>query len=399
MKNSSYNLIELLHLLFSQKKKILLIFFTSIFCSVLFSLFIPKWYQSETTIFPPEKEDMGFGFGGVGELAGALLGSGGGYDLPMFATASDLYVTILKSRTMAIHIIDKFKLKILYKSKSLETTIRILKRHTEIESNKDGTITIRFIAKKDPVLAAEVVKSYVTELDSINQQIRKRKAANIIESTQGQRIIINGELEKAENQLLSFQKNNHSISLPDETAAALNGMAELIAQRMALQIQLGSIRRTVGKNISEINNLNAQIDEIDNTLKIIQYGNVQNRKSSSIPMFSLANAPKLLLEYAGLYRQVKVYETLSQILEQQYQQAKINEMRSTPTINVLDEAMPADRKIKPKRAIIVIMGVLLINMASIVIILIQDYIKRLRLTSPEEYRKIEEMMGSLKIKV
>jgi tyrosine-protein kinase Etk/Wzc len=399
MKNSSYNLIAFLHLLFSRRKKILIIFFASVFCSVLFSLFIPKWYQSETTIFPPEKEDMGFGFGGVGDLAGALLGSGGGYDLPMFATASDLYVTILKSRTMAIHIINKFELKVLYKSKSLETTIKTLKRRTEIESNKDGTITIRFIAKKDPILASEVVKSYVAELDSINQHIRKRKAANIIESTQGQRVIINGELEKAEKQLISFQKNNHSISLPDETAAALNGMAELIAQRMALQIQLGSIRRTVGKNISEINNLNAQIDEIDNTLKLIQYGNVQNKNSSFVPMFSLANAPKLLLEYAGLYRQVKVYETLSQILEQQYQQAKINEMRSTPTINVLDEAMPADRKVKPKRAIIVIMGVLLINMASLGTILIQDYMKRLRISSPEEYRKIEEMMDAFKINI
>ena len=60
-----------------------------------------------------------------------------------------------------------------------------------------------------------------------------------------------------------------------------------------------------------------------------------------------AQVPELGLELARLMRDVKVQETVYTLLTQQLEQAKIAEARDTPTVQVLDKAVPADRKSKP----------------------------------------------------
>ena len=54
--------------------------------------------------------------------------------------------------------------------------------------------------------------------------------------------------------------------------------------------------------------------------------------------------PELALQYARLFRQVKVQETLFTLLTSQYEQAKIAEARDTPTVQVLDSGVPADKR-------------------------------------------------------
>jgi hypothetical protein len=47
-------------------------------------------------------------------------------------------------------------------------------------------------------------------------------------------------------------------------------------------------------------------------------------------------------------RELKVQETVYQLLTSQYEQAKLAEARDTPTVQVLDPAIPAERKSRPK---------------------------------------------------
>src|SRR5207245_9270640 len=57
--------------------------------------------------------------------------------------------------------------------------------------------------------------------------------------------------------------------------------------------------------------------------------------------------PSLVLEYARLLRDVKVQEALYTMLTSQYEQAKIAEARDTPSVQVLDPGVPAEKKSKP----------------------------------------------------
>ena len=69
----------------------------------------------------------------------------------------------------------------------------------------------------------------------------------------------------------------------------------------------------------------------------------------------LGIVPEVGLQYARLFRELKLQETLMEFLLPQYEQAKIQEAKDTPTVQVLDKAVPPDLRAKPKRAIMVIM--------------------------------------------
>ena len=63
---------------------------------------------------------------------------------------------------------------------------------------------------------------------------------------------------------------------------------------------------------------------------------------------AITSVPALALEYGRLARDLKVQETLYALLISQYEQAKLTEARDTPTVQVLDPAIPAERKSRPK---------------------------------------------------
>ena len=60
--------------------------------------------------------------------------------------------------------------------------------------------------------------------------------------------------------------------------------------------------------------------------------------------------PAVARDMAGYMRQVKMLEQVMLFLGQQYYQERVQEARDTPTVQVLDRAMPAIQRTAPKRA-------------------------------------------------
>jgi uncharacterized protein involved in exopolysaccharide biosynthesis len=68
--------------------------------------------------------------------------------------------------------------------------------------------------------------------------------------------------------------------------------------------------------------------------------------------------PEVGLEYLRKIRDVKYYETISELIAKQYEMAKLDEARQGAVIQVVDLAVPPDQKSSPKRSLIVIVVVL-----------------------------------------
>ena len=69
---------------------------------------------------------------------------------------------------------------------------------------------------------------------------------------------------------------------------------------------------------------------------------------------SFDDLPTLGLQNARLIRDVELQNTIQQILIPQYEQAKLEETKNIPTLQVIDKPKVALNKAKPKRAFIVI---------------------------------------------
>jgi hypothetical protein len=80
-------------------------------------------------------------------------------------------------------------------------------------------------------------------------------------------------------------------------------------------------------------------------------------ESAVIPGFS--NVPNFGFKLGRLMRDVEVQNTLYNFLTQQYEEAKIQEAKDTPTVQVLDYAVLPQLKYKPVRSRIVIIGFVL----------------------------------------
>jgi len=67
--------------------------------------------------------------------------------------------------------------------------------------------------------------------------------------------------------------------------------------------------------------------------------------------------PEAGLEYTRRLREVKYREALFEILAKQYEAARIDEAKEAPVIQVVDRAIPPDKKSAPKRSIYVLLGI------------------------------------------
>lgn len=392
--NHEINLINLLYKIARYWKLIVINFIIVSIIAVIISLLLPKWYKAEAVIMPPVKEgSFGLGLGMAGQLAGMMLGGGGDFDLPMFATPSDIYEMILKSRSVADSIIHKFNLMQLYKQQTIEETRLELAGHTFFEVGKEGAIFIRFEAKNDPVLASDVVQSYIEELDKANKRVKIFYAHNTRKFIE-ERLVENKEkLTAAEDSLQAFQRRYNAVSIEDQVTAAVNNYAQLLAMKQHYEVQLNAFQDNVDLSHPEVRELYSKIQGIDKKIREMKYGDktgITQALMKDTDMFPpFASVPQLGLEYARRLRDVKIQEIIFELLTQQHEQEKIKEAKDTPTVVVLDKPVPPTKKSRPKRAIIVLLASLLSIFYSLFVIFIKEYNQHLRMNKPDDYEKLQ----------
>jgi len=352
---------------------------------VLISLFLPKWYTASTSILPPEGESGGLTLpSGLATLASLS----GGLSLPGAATPSDVFAAILKSRSVAERVIEKNGLLKVYRTKDLQEAMQTLHSHTNIDVSPEGIIRIK-VTEKDPKLAARVANSLVKALDGVNREksTSRAKSARIfieerLDSTRA-------ELHRAEERLKEFQEKHQAISLSDQTKAAIEKAADLRAEKVLLEIQLGVLRQSMGNNHPQVQRLRTQIGEYTRQLRRMEFGG--KGEEFTLPF---SQVPFLSLELARLTRNLKVEEEIFELLTQQYEQAKIQEKRDTPTVQVLDEAIPPTQKSKPKRSVLVGLAGLLSLFVGVFLAFGLEYMEKVG--SSEDSQKISRISSLLR---
>lgn len=353
----------------------------------LISLLLPNWYRAQTTILPPEKETFNLGLGT--SLTGGLAALTGGFALPLTASPSDVLASILKSRTVAQAVVEKNNLVQHWHLKTINQAIDKLQSVTSVRVAPDGIILVS-VELKNPHLAAQIANSYIAELDWINQQTSATKARatrQFIEERLNQN---KKDIQLAEDSLKAFQRRHKTVLLDEETKAAVKSAAELKAQIVADDIALAVLRKTMASDHPEAQRLSQRIEETRKQLARLEFGSSQSSAKNylSIPFEQL---PEVSLRLAELMRDLEVQEKVFELLTQQYEQAKIQERKDTPTVSVLDRAVPPDHKSRPRRSLLVLLGGGLSIIFSLFWIFGEEYFRKMRQVRPEEYSLVQEI--------
>jgi uncharacterized protein involved in exopolysaccharide biosynthesis len=322
-----------------------------LFATLVITLMSPRIYESSASVIAPKEGSGSNLLGGLAAATG-LVQQLPGLSLPSLTPNRDLLVSVLRSRTMAHSVVERFKLQERYGSRYLEDAIGRLQNATNVALSREGVITVR-VEDVDARQAAEMANFHIEQLDRLVARYGVGEASH-------QRGFLTEQLAKAkvgldssEEALRRFQEQNRAIVLQEQTRGAIEAAARLKGEIMATQVQLQVMRNFATDANPEVVALRRRVDEMNRQLAQMQYGDGAARRSGqpgdrhdfTVPF---SRVPEVGLELARLTRDVKVQETLTTLLTQQVEQARINEARDLPVVQVLDQAVPAERPSKPR---------------------------------------------------
>jgi tyrosine-protein kinase Etk/Wzc len=334
----------------AERKRIVL-WVTAIFaiCALVISLLLPVRYTATVTLMTPQQNtSMGAALASqLGNLGGMAALAGGGLGLK---SPNDMYVAMLKSRSVEDAMVQHFGLMQEYRKRYLSDASKAFEDHATVDgSGKDGLIHIS-VEDRTPARAAELANGYVDEYRDLSQHLA------ITEASQ-RRLFFERELEQTKNNLANAEQAlaqtevKTGVIQPDSQARALiESAAALRAQITAREVQIQGMQTyATGENSqlvqaqSELANLRAQLNKL---------GGSENGPNEF--MIPKGKVPEAGMEYVRKLRDVKYAETIFEILARQFEVAKLDEAKQGSLIQVVDPAIPPDRRSFPKRGLIVI---------------------------------------------
>jgi tyrosine-protein kinase Etk/Wzc len=311
-------------------------------------LLLPDLYTATTKILPPQQNQSASAL--IAHL-GSLAASTSGAPISGLKNPSDLYVGMLKSRTVADNLIARFELNHMYDQRYQSETRKRLEKRTAIVAGKDGIITVQ-VEDRDPKRAAALANGYVDELFKLT------KVLAVTEASQ-RRLFFERQMEEAKNHLakaelsarLAMEKGG-LVQVEGQGRALLDMSAKLRAQITVKDVQIGAMRAFATAQNPELLRHQQELEAMKRELARIE-GN-----GAASP-----NGPTQMSEKAignlRLLREMKYYEATYELLAKQLELAKIDEARDSALIQVLDKAIEPDRSSKPLRLQIVLLSTLL----------------------------------------
>lgn len=335
----------------------------TVLVTMVMSFRMPKIYESTTTLLP----SLGSGEGG-GMLGNLLMGSGGGggggggsgsgglnaavsslgIAMPGApATPTDIFTAMLKSRIMADEVIRQFDLQSVWAKRTMVAARVDLERSTKITVLKDKTIKI-VVEASNPQLAADIANFYVTNLDRLNRTVNVTKAGQTRAFLERRLVETKAKLVQKEAELKEFQVKNKTVAVEQQVFVLVQAAAMTQAQIRALELQSEVMGTYLSQDNPEMARVQSSLDELRKQLYAMESGKGgKGLVPGDRQHTAMTTVPTLALDYGRALRDLKLQETLYALLTSQYEQAKLAEARDTPTVQVLDPAVPAEEKSRP----------------------------------------------------
>ncbi len=375
-------------LLWDRRRTLAKVALYALLFSTAVAFLIPKQYQSTTRIMPPEQQGMGAAMmaamagkavpGALGALAGSMFG---------MKDTGALFVELLQSGTIQGQLVDRFDLQQVYWKRYRQDTVKKLGSRTDItQDRKSGVITI-VVTDTDRQRARDMAQAYVEGLDNLLIKVNTSAARREREFIEQRLVTVHGELEKAQIELSNYASKNTTLDIKEQTKAMVEAGAKLQAQLIVARSEADSLGQIYGEGNVRMRAANARVGELERELKKLggSAGGSSDEETDDKNLYpSLRQLPILAVRWADLYRQVKIKETVFDLLTEQCELARIEEVKSIPSVRVIDPPGWPEKKSFPPRLIIMLAFTSLSVFGAGMFLVLADRWQRL---SPRDTRK------------
>jgi len=405
MEKNLINILNFFEKLLKWKKLLIINFLIIAIVSLLFSFIVPRWYKSTSVLLGPEGDMVGLNIASMISDAlpiGGMLGGG-------VSEEATRFLSIINSRTMMEDVATKFDLQKRYKAKNIELTVKTLRKRIKADINEDGTVTVTTLTKtpffifkgKDDearFLAQNMTRYIISRLDEYNIKLKGEKATDFRKFIETRYLQNLKDLEIAEEKLKEFQNETGIISLEDQMLATINVASQLKGQLIAKEIELGILKNYFGDTNVEYKRVKNELDEYEKRYDLFKKGNkdlVFNEDSKDL-LLTINDIPEKGVQYLRLLRDVKLQETILEFILPQYEQAKIQEQKEIPTLQILDDANYPIKKAKPKRAFLILFVVFFGMVLSVIFVLMIEQVNEYKENDSQAYAKLLKIKKMIK---
>jgi capsule polysaccharide export protein KpsE/RkpR len=357
--------------------------------TTLIAFLLPKRYTSAARLMPPD-QGPGTGMAMMAALAtkAGSLGSLGS-DLLGLKTTGDLFIGILQSRTVQDDLIGKFDLRKVYGDKRWEDARKYLTKETDLSEDRKSEIITIAVIDHSPQRAQQMVREYINALNGVVINLNT-SSAHRERVFLGDRLNqVQKDLESAEKQFSEFASKNTAIDIQEQGKAMITAGATLEGQLIAAQTELEGLRQIFTDNNVRVRETQARVDELNRQLRKLGgkavSGAAGENQDSGGPYPTIRQLPILGVTYADLFRRMKVEDAVFGTLTQQYEAAKVEEAKETPSVKVLDPPDLPETKSFPPRLLIVFLGTFMAFAAGVTWVLACDAWDA---TDPTDVRKV-----------
>jgi uncharacterized protein involved in exopolysaccharide biosynthesis len=205
---------------------------------------------------------------------------------------------------------------------------------------------------------------YASELNWVVTQLNTSSAHRERVFLEDRLTQVKQDLESAEKSFSEFAAKNTALDIPTQGRAMIEAAATLEGQLIAAETELQALKQVYADGNVRVRATQARVEELRQQLEKnlggksgdLDPANGQNRQSL-YP--SIRELPVLGVGYADLFRNTKIQEAVFQTLTQEYELAKVQEAKETPSVKVLDPPDVPEKKSFPPRMLIITLGTML----------------------------------------
>ena len=384
-RSSGTDFLEILLVLAREKKLILQVTMGATILAAIMVFIIPKSYTATATILPPQQNQSVLS-AMMGQLAGTQS-----LDLRDLGlkNPSDVFVAMLKSRTVEDALINRFDLRKVYGVKSYQDARKKLEKRSEIDPEKEGLISIA-VTDRDPRRAADIANAWVEELRALNQNLALTEAAQRRAFFEQKLVAERNALSQAELALQQIEQQTGIIQPDAQTRALIGEVAEVRAQIAAKEVQLQSMGSYATPNNPDVKRVETELAKLR-----AQFASLSRTQATAVPSEGNLQVPTgrvagAGLEYLQAARELKYHESLYDFLSRQLEAARIDEAKSAVVVQVVDKAVEPEKKSSPGRLLIIAVTALLSFLLVALGALAREALQRRR-QDPAEAARLDQL--------
>ncbi len=370
--NKVFDVFELLRVILKNRIAILGLVLVVGSAAVIYSFVTPKIWRSSVAFYTigSNTVNLGLDIPGLGGIAGDLMEA---------QRDSDAYksLAVMKSDSFTEDVIRRFDMFSFFKLAdkdpltNMDNALMKMKNLVLFDyGGKTSLITVS-VETNSKTLSMKIAKYYYQKLDTYNreQKVTKGKRNRIFLENRVTQLRM--EIDSLLTANREFQSKYKTIDFREQSETLIKTYSTLVADKMKLDIQIELAQANYGKGSPLLADLETQRNALSKQIR-----EMENKETSLKPeyLLSLSSIPSIGQQLAQLNLSLDIAQKLYQSLYPQYEEAKLEELRDVPTLELLDTPREAGLRARPRRAMICIVAVFFAFFLGTVLAIIKETI-------------------------